>query len=630
MTPRLRSWVGVTLAAVALLVAADVAAQPVARITSVQSTSTGVLVNVSVLGTSEAWNTVPKVSATIAGTDVPATVQLRSSMAETGAEPRSIVFLVDTSGSMANGSLYDAKLATLEFLRELPDGDRVGVVAFGDTVEVVAPMTSDRNAVAAAIPKLRPRGDTALYDGVNVALAQLGDAGRRMLILLSDGQDTSSSATLAGVVAAARNSGVQVNAIQVGDSQRPIAALQEIAAAGMGQLYASADAGDLVRVFRTTTELATTKLAIFISVTPDTPRGTQSIAITLDSGAEQVFVSGPVELPKVTAAPDRGNAEPLLIGLSVLLAGSLFTLLLMLSAGSARARKRRIEQVLAIRNQMLGIEGDAQSGDATLIESIEELLRPWVRRAGVEDRWTLLLDGAGIPITVEQWLLARIMSVIVPMLLFIGLFPNSLALALTAGIAGLFLPNAFLKWRRASRSRTFEAGLPDLLMLVASSLRTGFSLEQAIVTAAEQSDGAAAHQMRRAIQEIRIGLPLEVALDRVAERMASKDFAWVVTALRIQRKSGGNLSELLTTAARTVRERAEIRREVLTLTAEGRLSANVMIVMPIGMFFYLLATQPDYIEPLWTTPVGRMLSALGVMLLVLGWFVMQRLVKVDT
>ena len=119
-----------------------------------------------------------------------------------------------------------------------------------------------------------------------------------------------------------------------------------------------------------------------------------------------------------------------------------------------------------------------------------------------------------------------------------------------------------------------------------------------------------------------------MALTRVAERVDSPDFAWVVNALRIQRRSGGNLAELLSTAARTVRERGQLKREVLALTAEGRLSAYVLIGLPVGLFAFLGLTQPEYIAPLWSTSLGIMLSIVGLAMLAIGWFIMSRMVKV--
>lgn len=200
---------------------------------------------------------------------------------------------------------------------------------------------------------------------------------------------------------------------------------------------------------------------------------------------------------------------------------------------------------------------------------------------------------------------------------------------LVGAVLGWLLPQRYLEFQRSKRRRAFEAGLPDVLMLIAGSLRSGFSLEQAVASASDQTGSEVAAQLRRAIQEVRLGGTLEESLERVAIRTQSEDVRWVVTALRIQRKSGGNLAELLTTAAMTIRERGALAREVRSLTAEGRLSAYILIGLPIGLFVFLFATRRDYLEPLWTTSTGIMLLVGGLSLTVVGWLWMQKMVKVE-
>lgn len=618
------------ITALVLLGPTPAAADPMAHIDELRSVPDGISIDVAVAGLSLSDFSDPRAVVTVGDRNLDATTLVRDRSGAQVEESRSLVFAIDVSGSMAEGNLYAAKLAALQFIDELPAAVQIGVVSFGDSARIVSPLTSDRQALRRAITKLKPGGDTALYDGVLSALQALGSGGRRNLILLTDGEDTSSRGLSVAAVSAVRSSGVRVDAIQFATGQGTNEFLNAMVAAGLGQLFAASDAETLLSVFRQTTQTGSADVSVFVRNIPPDLSGRQSIKIELQFGAQKALVVGTVDLPSLSSARAGGTGTPpLLLGLSAVLAGSVFSLLLALLAGSRRARRRRIEQVIAIRNQMLGMEPDAGSEDRTLIESLEELVKPWIRRAGVEQKWTLMLDGAGLMLTAEQWLLVRVAAVLVPMLTAAGLFPTSFSLLFISGVSGYFAPRFLLNQRRKMRAREFEAALPDMLLLVASSLRSGFSLEQAIVTAADQSDGPAAQQMKRATQELRIGLPLEVALGRVAERMASRDFGWVVSALQIQRKSGGNLSELLSTAAKTVRERAEIRREVLTLTAEGRLSANVMMIMPFGLLGFMLVTQPGYVEPLWTTDMGRLMSTVAAIMLALGWVAMRELVQVE-
>jgi tight adherence protein B len=138
-----------------------------------------------------------------------------------------------------------------------------------------------------------------------------------------------------------------------------------------------------------------------------------------------------------------------------------------------------------------------------------------------------------------------------------------------------------------------------------------------------------AGEMRRALAEQRLGVDVPDALDGISQRMESKDFAWIVMAVRIQREVGGNLAQLLLTVASTLRERDYVRRQVRTLSAEGRLSAWILGGLPIAFMIYLLLVRPSYVEPMFTTTLGGLMLAVGAVMLAIGGFVMSRLVKIE-
>ena len=130
------------------------------------------------------------------------------------------------------------------------------------------------------------------------------------------------------------------------------------------------------------------------------------------------------------------------------------------------------------------------------------------------------------------------------------------------------------------RRKQFEALLPDTLQLLASTLRAGYSLMQGVEAVSQEVSEPMGRELRRVVTEARLGRPLEEALDGVADRMESGDFAWAVMAIRIQREVGGNLAELLVTVAETMTERERLRRDVNALTAEGKISAIVLGLLP--------------------------------------------------
>ena len=157
---------------------------------------------------------------------------------------------------------------------------------------------------------------------------------------------------------------------------------------------------------------------------------------------------------------------------------------------------------------------------------------------------------------------------------------------------------------RPRRRKKFNAALPDTLQLMSGSLAAGLSLAQSIDTIVREGTEPVATEFKRVLVETRLGVPLEVALEGVADRFDSKDFAWVVMAINIQRQVGGNLAELLDTVAATMREREYLRRQVASLSAEGRMSAMVLSVLPPGFLLYLLVAQRDYVMPLFTDVRG--------------------------
>lgn len=179
------------------------------------------------------------------------------------------------------------------------------------------------------------------------------------------------------------------------------------------------------------------------------------------------------------------------------------------------------------------------------------------------------------------------------------------------------------------REREFEKALPDFLMLLASSLRAGLSLQRGIDAISSEGDGEVERQLRRASTEMAMGVQPDKALQEVADRMRSQDMQWVVVAIGIQRKVGGNLASILDVVADTVRGRESIKQEVRAVSSEGRMSANVLLALPLGMFAFFFLTKRDYIEVLWLTSMGRGLMLIVGLLLVSGTVWIRSMVNME-
>jgi len=192
-----------------------------------------------------------------------------------------------------------------------------------------------------------------------------------------------------------------------------------------------------------------------------------------------------------------------------------------------------------------------------------------------------------------------------------------------------FATRAYLKIRISRRRAAFAEQLPDTLNLLVAALRTGFSLPQALDSVVRDGTQPIAAELARALARTRLGLSVEDALDKAAERMKSADFAWVVMAIRIQRQVGGNLGGLLETTSTTMRERTHLRRHIKSLSAEGRLSAYVLIALPILLACWMLISNREYIAPLYTTQIGWVLITIGVGCVSMGWFWMNQMIKTE-
>lgn len=251
------------------------------------------------------------------------------------------------------------------------------------------------------------------------------------------------------------------------------------------------------------------------------------------------------------------------------------------------------------------------------------------RNRSLETRIAIRLEGAGSSLKPAEWLLLHVAIFLGSGFVGLLLGGGSLVLGIVFLLLGAFGPWMFLGLKRSRRRKAFNTQLPDTLQLMSGSLAAGLSLAQSVDTIVREGVEPVSSEFRRVLIETRLGIDLEDAFEGVAERFDSKDFAWVVMAIKIQRQVGGNLAELLDNVAGTMREREYMRRQVAALAAEGKLSAWVLGGLPPLFMLYLLLTNRDYVIVMFTEPLGwAMLTGAG-MLLALGIFWMSRLIKVE-
>jgi len=210
-------------------------------------------------------------------------------------------------------------------------------------------------------------------------------------------------------------------------------------------------------------------------------------------------------------------------------------------------------------------------------------------------------------------------------LLILGSLPGMLVFA----VMGALLPGFAVRFKAARRQKAFMAQLPDTLNLLSSTLKAGYSFMQGVEAVSQEIDDPMGGELRRIVTEAQLGRPLEEAMDASAERMDSPDFAWAVMAVKIQREVGGNLSELLLTVAETMTERERLRRDVSTLTAEGKMSAIVLGALPILLGMAMWAINPEYINTLFTDGFGKVLLGMSIFAALAGFAWMKKIISID-
>lgn len=208
-----------------------------------------------------------------------------------------------------------------------------------------------------------------------------------------------------------------------------------------------------------------------------------------------------------------------------------------------------------------------------------------------------------------------------------GLLAGGPILALVLAAAVPLIARFGIGALTSKRRKRFADQLDDTLQLLAGGLRAGHSLLRAIDAVSADSEAPASEEFTRIVNETRLGRDLGEALDDAAERMRSEDFSWVAQAIAIHREVGGNLANVLDQVGQTIRERNQIRRQVAALSAEGKMSAIILMVLPFALSGILLFISPGYMDPLFQSPVGLVLIAVSVVLLSIGALWLRNVVK---
>ncbi|MGW5240234.1 type II secretion system F family protein [Monashia sp. NPDC004114] len=591
---------------------------------------------------------------TVDGKEYPATIN------QAPKRDRKAILVIDTSGSMGAQGMATVRSAARTYLKTVPADVKVGVASFADTAGVDLPPTLDRAAAQRVINGLVARGDTSLYDGVQDAAVALGTTGDRSIVLLSDGADTmavNKALALKNTVTRLQGRDIRVDVVAFKTSDPDATnALKAFAAASGGSVVSASNSAAVSSAFQTSAQALNRQVQWAVEV-PETLTGQHKYEISgkagdtdFDFAKTVAFGTPPAPAPTGTPAAtpvatppaaaqgqfslgsvDFTDKTPLIASLALALALFLLTAIVLMPSLQTR-RERRVASIdeYVASSGMSFSRKEIKAVQSSLATQLVDLGERVMADRKSTSKTMALIERADLPFRAGEWLLLRVVAVIVGASLGFLLAGDAKLLGLAAGaVLGIIAMPIWLRIMANRRANKFEAQLPGLLTLISTSLRSGFGLPQALEAVAQDAAEPAGKEFRRALAETRIGTDISDALDRVAARMDSQSMHWTVLAIRIQREVGGNLAETLRTTAGTLRERESLRRQVNTLSAEGRLSAYILIGLPILLFFYMLRANYAYVSLLWTHPLGLIMSAAGLVALIIGIFWMRQVVKIE-
>jgi tight adherence protein B len=546
---------------------------------------------------------------------------------------KAIVLALDRSQSMRGRPLANAVAAARTFVSSAGTTDHVGIVEFGRSADSLTRLSATPADAATALDGLAvdTRVGTALYDAIVVAADQLkhDDRPGRAIVVVTDGRDVSSTHSLAEAVGAAHAAHAAIYAIGVGGPSFTPDALRSLAgqtggsyrqastAAGLGAVY-SALADELDRTWQLT-YLTSARPGAHVRLVASVPGSGTAVAEVQLAGGSGTSVASPSALPSVIYTSTGTAIVALAAGLLVLL--SCFFWFASRRGGQLRSR---IEPHLGIQTgpRKTNRRQDGAAARAQVSGLVERLLGELRQFKRLQAK----IERADLPLRAGE-----LLALCVGLAFFFGLVVaiavgSALAVILAMVVFGS-LPLGFVTMKAAARIKQFENQLPDLLITIAASLKAGHSFRQGIQAVVDEGADPAGKEFRRVMNETQLGKPMDDALADMAERIGSKNFSFVITAVTIQRQIGGSLAGLFDMVADTVRQRQQFFRKVKGLTAMGRMSAYVLVGLPIFIAIIVTLMNPLYMYPLYHTSTGHELIGAGFGMLLIGSLLLKKTVS---
>ncbi len=551
---------------------------------------------------------------------------------------KSVVLAIDRSQSMKGGPLANAIAAARAFIASKPGADRVAVATFATEPLFLTEFSTTARDAAGVLGSIKvdPQQGTTLYDGLVNAASKLEaePLPARVIIVVTDGNETRSRSSLHEAVAAANRAGAAVYVVAIESPKFNPAPLKQLAAETGGAYRSTSSSATLSAEYASiAAELRRTwRLDYLTSVRPGDRATVQALS---EGSASKVTI---VELP-ASLGDGSGESKPsrllpavfykTVLGTQVMALLSFFIVLLAATLALTTVKGSRLRKRIAPH---LGPTTDMQkrkkeqkerfAAAAGLFNATEGALSHWKFWTRLER----LLERSDLPLrTVELVYLIAGLGLLGATFSTLTGQSGVITLALLVGFGSA--PVGVVWFKATRRLKAFEDQLPDVLITLAAALKAGHSFKQGLQTIVDEGNPPASKELHRVLSEARLGRPLELALADMAVRLGSKNFDFVITAVKIQQQVGGSLAGLVDMVADTVRQRLQFIRKVQGLTAMGRAGAYVLVALPFFIGAAITFINPTYMDPLYHSHVGHMLIYSGLAMMAFGSLILKKIVS---
>ena len=258
------------------------------------------------------------------------------------------------------------------------------------------------------------------------------------------------------------------------------------------------------------------------------------------------------------------------------------------------------------------------------IPALDNLLRRSDRVSAIQK----MLAQAGLEARAGNFLMLCVLTGILTGIITL-VFSKQAEIAWVAMMVGFLLPYSYASYRRSKRFEKFEELFPEAIDTLARAVRAGHAFTTALEMITNETAEPVGSEFRKLYEEQKFGMPVRDALMNLTERMPLVDVKFFVTAVMLQRETGGNLAEILDNLSYVIRERFKIQRQVRVYTAQGRLTMGLLMGMPPIIVTVMMLLNPAFIKPLFSDPIGHTLLVAGITLQTVGYFVIRKIIKIQ-